>query len=108
MTFKESDWKRFQELQKIALDRYCRKALAELQTKLGDTTHSARQRYTDISNFVNEHNKELALLFDDPRRGTAQRQLLGMTVRNLLTDDEIGTLSDDLQDWLRISAETSE
>jgi len=36
----ESDWKRFRELRELALERFCRRVLAELEPFMRDTART--------------------------------------------------------------------
>jgi hypothetical protein len=64
----ESDWKVFRELQRHALERFCKRALDEVQTILRDGARSHHNRYLDVFRLLRTRDDELARAFNDPRR----------------------------------------
>jgi hypothetical protein len=95
---KESDWKILRQLASEALERFCKRVLAEIEQINTDSTKNSHQKYLSIYEIIPERDKELALLFDDLRRSTALIQLMGMRVRKLLTEDEFSRFSQETQD----------
>jgi hypothetical protein len=99
---KESDWKIFRQLHKVALQRFCERVLAESALLHRDTTRSAHERYRAIYQLFRERDKELARLFDDFRRSTALMQLAAIKARGLLTDEEFARFSEETQNLVAV------
>jgi len=90
----ESDWKVLRELHSIALERFCRQILLEVKQIDEDSAKSFHQKYLDIFTLVRHRDREIARVFNNPRRSTALIQLAGMESRGLLTSDEYIRLSE--------------
>ncbi len=97
---KESDWKVFRELRETALDRFCWRALDEIQRVSADSTRSTHQRYLAVYELIRRRDRELAATFDDPRRSTAFLQLLSIQSQGLLTEEEMGRFSQEIREAL--------
>ena len=64
----ESDWKIFRELKEVALERFCRRVLEELETVRLDDSRSYHERYLAVFLLLQNRDEELAQAFNDPRR----------------------------------------
>jgi hypothetical protein len=95
---KESDWKVFRELHGIALERFCRRVIEELQSATDSCSGGYHDCYLRITDLVRRRDKRLARIFDDLRRSNAFFVLANIKRAGLLTDDEL----------MRLSAETRE
>ena len=95
---KESDWKQFNEIHLIAMKRYDRKSLEEVQYHLTDKAKSETDRFFEIRDGIRARDKERAKLFDDYRRSTAQTQIFLMRRKKLITDEEMLRFSEELRD----------
>ncbi|HZF12754.1 MAG TPA: hypothetical protein VFE33_28530 [Thermoanaerobaculia bacterium] len=73
--FPESDWKVFRELSSMALDRFCRRVLTDVERISADSKRTAHERYLAIYRLVRERDNELARAFNAPRRSQALLQL---------------------------------
>ena len=93
----ESDWKIFRELSPLAVDRLCKRILAELVAKAGDESQSAHERYRDIYRLIKERDEDIAAAFDGPSRSRASIQITFMRRFGLLTPAEVGRFSEDMQ-----------
>ena len=92
----ESDWKYLsQRLQPVALDRFCRRALADLGRIAEDEATGSHERYLAVFHLIEERDRELASAFDDMRRSTAFWRLLRMRSLGLVTDEELAGFSDE-------------
>jgi hypothetical protein len=89
----ESDWKIFRQLHRVALERYCKQVLADIERISSDASKTPHQQYLDVFAVVRDRNKELATMFDDMRRSTARFQLSLIHSRGLLTEDELQRFS---------------
>ena len=85
----ESDWKVFRDLRELALDRFCKRVLGEIEPLCRDTARSHHERFLDIFDFVLRRNKELADAFGDPRRSRMIDQLAIMQAHGLLEPHEL-------------------
>lgn len=64
----ESDWKVFRELRELALDRFCRRVLDEVEDIRTDASNTHHARYLRVYRLLQERDEALALAFNDPRR----------------------------------------
>ena len=85
----ESDWKVFRELQRHALERFCKRALEEVQTILSDGSRSHHSRYLDVFRLLQTRDEELAHAFNDPRRSRMIIQLAAIHAYRLLEPNEL-------------------
>lgn len=101
MRIAESDWKKFKEVREQALDRFCRRILAECEEICRDETRTAHERYGRLYAHVRDRDKEMAQAFDDFRRSTAVFCLMLMHRYDLLTEAEIEAFSEDVKRSIR-------
>jgi hypothetical protein len=87
--FPESDWKIFRELREVALDRFCRRVLDEIEPLRSNASRSHHERYLDVFRFLRERDEELAFAFNDPRRSQMIVQLAAMHAYGLVEPDEL-------------------
>jgi hypothetical protein len=92
---KESDWKTFRKLHSVALERFCRRVLVEIERINSDYAKSSHQRYLDIFDLIQRRNREIAEAFDDFRRSTAVIQLAKIQAHDLLTEEEFSRFSEE-------------
>ncbi|MGO8733342.1 MAG: peptide ABC transporter substrate-binding protein [Terriglobia bacterium] len=95
---KESDWKLLRQLHSVALERFCKQILMEVERVNSDAAKSFHQKYLDIYALLHRRDKEIAQTFDDLRRSTAFIHLASMKGRGLLTEDEFVRFSQETQD----------
>jgi hypothetical protein len=93
---KESDWKLLKQIAPVALERFCRRTLAEIDRITSDGTRNYHQRYLAIFAVIRDRDKEIEKAFNGLRRSTAILQLSIIYSYGLLDDEE----------FLRFSAET--
>jgi hypothetical protein len=101
----EADWKMFGQLQPLALERFCERVLSEIRDASSVAGQTAHQRYLQIFKIVRDKDKELAALFDNPRRSTARLQLSLIHSHGLLTPDEVKRFSSDTQQMISALAD---
>jgi hypothetical protein len=96
MPILESDWKKFKELRKIALDRFCQGVLADAKAIAQHGALSAHARYGMLYGMIHDRNKDMAQAFDhnSQSRSSALRGLWLMVMHDLLTEAELSTLSE--------------
>jgi hypothetical protein len=99
---KESDWKVFRRLREIALERFCQRALAEMQYVATEPEKTSHERYLAVWKVMHDRDDELAAAFNNPRRSMAFEQLMLMRSHTLLTDEEMAQFSDDTRDVMKM------
>jgi hypothetical protein len=87
--FPESDWKVFRQLREVALDRFCRRVLDEIEPLRLNASRSHHERYLDVVRLLRERDQELANAFDDPRRSQMILQLAAMHAYGLLEPEDL-------------------
>jgi hypothetical protein len=87
--FPESDWRRFRELRQIALERFCKRTLEEVQTILRDGSRTHHEQYVDVFRLLQRRDDELAHAFEDPRRSRMIGQLVAIYSSGLLESEEV-------------------
>ena len=102
---KESDWKKFKELRPLALQRYCDRVMHEVDNIIHDHTRDSHERYLQMYTIVRERDKTLARMFDGFSRSKALFQLVMYYGDELLSDEEIGQLSEETRERIRSSLE---
>ncbi len=85
----ESDWKVFRELRELALDRFCKRVLDELEPLRVNASRSHHERYLDVFHLLQGRDQELAHAFNDPRRSRMIVQLAAIHAHGLLEPDEL-------------------
>lgn len=97
----ESDWRAFRELREVALERYYRLVLKEVEEAIRDTSSSKESRYRNLLRLVRDRDKQLAEAFDDPRRSQMRLQLLVIHRLGLLESHELERFSEETRESLR-------
>ena len=101
----ESDWKQFQKLHSVALERYCQRVLDELGAISSDISKSAHERYLEIHRLNTSRHKELAQTFDDLRRSTAFLHIFAIQSLGLLAEQEFKLFTQETQDRINVLLE---
>lgn len=94
MSILESDWKKFKELRKIALDRFCQGVLTDANTITEHDALSSHARYVMLYRLMRDRDKDIVRVFDAYSRSKALMALRLMVRHNLLTDAELSVLSE--------------
>ncbi|WP_340105629.1 hypothetical protein [Rhodohalobacter sp. 8-1] len=97
---KESDWKIFKELRPLALDRYCKRVMEDVEKTIHQSNKDSHTRYIEMYKTVKEGDKKLAQMFDGYSRSKAVEQLLLYYSNDLLTDEEFARLSDETREQI--------
>jgi hypothetical protein len=90
---KEPDWKVLRRVHPLALERFCQGVLAEIDHVSRDGAKGHHARYLQIFRIIQERDREIARLFDNPRRSHALTMLAQIRSEGLLTEDEFSSLS---------------
>ena len=101
----ESDWKRFRQLHPVALERFCKRILSEIESTNADDTKSFHQRYLDIYQIIKHSDQELVGAFNDLRRSTALMQITAIYNRGLLTNAELMSFSKEARNVIKLFLE---
>lgn len=94
LEFPASDWKKFKELYGIAHERFCRQALDAVQAVLSDSERPAHERFEKVQELMRAQAKDLYRTFEHLARSQAFFQLAGFVHRDLVTEEELATFSD--------------
>ena len=92
--FNEHEWKIFRELRLVALDRYCRRVLDEVERLLAATGHSNHERCVDLFDLIKERKREMANTFDDVCRSDAFMCIALMRSLGLFSEEEFARFSE--------------
>jgi hypothetical protein len=92
-TIAETDWKVLRRVHPLALERYCERVLAEIEHVTHKSAQSTHQRYLDIFKIIEQRDREMASIFNDPKRSNALTMLARIRSDGLLTEDEFFSLS---------------
>jgi hypothetical protein len=90
---KEPDWKVLRRVHPLALERFCERALAEIDRVSHDGAKDHHARYLQIFKTIQQLDREIARLFDNPRRSHGLTMLAQIRSKGLLTEDEFSSLS---------------
>src|SRR6267378_1997103 len=71
----ERDWKVFREIHPLARERFCERVLSESARASSAPDQGAHERYLKVYEMIRDRDKEIAALFDNPRRSTALGQI---------------------------------
>jgi len=92
-TIAEADWKVLRHVHPLALERFCESVLAEIERVTHISTQNAHRRYLDIFKIIEQRDREMASIFNDPKRSSALTMLARLRSEGLLTEDEFSSLS---------------
>jgi hypothetical protein len=101
----ESDWKLFRQLQPLALERFCRRVLSEVNRLASAAGQSSHEQYLAVFRLIECRDKELAEAFDNPRRSSALLQLARLRAQELLTEEEFACFSAEARGAVRVFLE---
>jgi hypothetical protein len=62
-----------------------------------NSAQGAHQRYLDIFKIIEQRDREMASIFNDPRRSNALTMLARIRAAGMLTDDEFSRLSPEMR-----------
>jgi len=99
----EADWKLWRDLSKEVLERYCQKILTEAAT-YETGRDSAHERYLKLYRLVQRRDREIADVFNNPRRSSAYQQI-ALALRNkIITRAELRKFSEATQEIVDLLA----
>ncbi|WP_323154887.1 hypothetical protein [Pseudomonas alvandae] len=98
MSISDSDWKRYNELSELALERFCQGVLSDAQTVAQNEALSAHARYRTLYRLMRDRDKSLAMAFNVGRRRDISLSLRLLIAYDLLSDQELTILSEELRE----------
>ncbi len=102
---KESDWKVFRRLRGIALERFCRRVIEDVNRATLNCNGDYHKRYLEIYKLITDRDKQIAVAFNDVRRSTATIMLTNIKELDLLTDEEFSQFSPETREKLEVLIE---
>ncbi|WP_243322291.1 hypothetical protein [Geothrix sp. SG200] len=101
MTIDESDWKHLRQLHKVALERFSKQILEELDKIRADSSKNFHERFLASFDLINHRNKDIAMAFDDPSRSRAIAHLGVQLSLGLLTKNEFAGFTQQTQEIMK-------
>jgi hypothetical protein len=101
-TIAEADWKVLRRVHPLALERFCERVLSEIEHVTHNSSQSAHQRYLDIFRIIEQRDRQMASIFDDPKRSNALTMLARMRSEGLLMADEFSSLGQDTRSAIEL------
>src|SRR6266550_4058537 len=95
---KDSDWKIFRRLHPVALDRFCRRVIEEINHATSNCDENYHERHLEVSRLIMDRNDEMARAFDDLRRSNTFILLANIRESQLLTDEEFSEFSSEARE----------
>ena len=102
---KDSDWKIFRRLHPVALDRFCRRVIEEINHATSNCDENYHERHLEVSRLIMDRNDEMARAFDDLRRSNAFILLANIRESQLLTDEEFSEFSSEAREAVELILE---
>ena len=97
---RESDWKAFRQVQEVALDRFCKRILAEVSDLIHDGSRSYHDRYRGLWSLLRDRDEDVARAFDGPRRSRLLWQLAAIHHLGLLEPDEFARFTPETRETI--------
>jgi len=104
MDIHESDWRVFRRLHSIALERFCKRVLEEVREAAACET-DYHDCYRKVYELIRNHDKRMAVVFDDPRRSNAFLLLANIIGEELLMAEELKQFSHEAQARIKMISE---
>jgi hypothetical protein len=101
----ERDWKVFRTLLPFWQERYCRKAIQEIRTKLGDAGLDEIDRFEAIAKLSEKRHRFYWSHLTDFRRSTMIRQIRQFYTLGLIDPHELAQFSQETQEFASRGAE---
>ncbi len=89
----EADWRVLRRVHPLAVERFCERVLGEVERVTRNCVQSNHERYLEIFQLMQRRDRDIALLFDNPRRSRALTMLARIRSEGLLTEEEFSSLS---------------
>lgn len=98
----ESDWKIFRRLHGVALERFCRQVIEEVNRTTANCRENYHERYLELFRLIMDRNKKMAGVFDDMRRSNAFFLLASIKGSQMLTDEEFHEFSPETREAVEL------
>jgi hypothetical protein len=85
---KDSDWKLFRRLHKVALERFCQRVIEEINHATSNCTEDYHKRYLEVFDLIMDRNEKMGWAFDDMRRSKAMILLTNIKESDLLSEED--------------------
>jgi hypothetical protein len=96
----ERDWKRWQHLAPILLNRFCDSVVANASSfSTGES--SGHEKFLNLFKYIGESNRHVAVVFDNRRRSSAILQIAAAVVRGIMSESELSSFSKETQERVR-------
>lgn len=102
---KESDWKLFRRFHPIALERFCKQVIEEINHDTSNCTEDYHKHYLELFRLIMNRNEEMGRAFDDVRRSKAFILLANIRESQLLTDEEFSQFSPETREAIEVILE---
>lgn len=102
---KESDWKIFRRLHPVALERFCKQVLEEINQATSEVTENYHERYLEVFRLIMDSNEKMGWAFNDVRRSKAIILLANIKESELLTDEEFSQFSPETREAVEVILE---
>jgi hypothetical protein len=96
----ERDWKRWQQLAPILLSRFCDAVVAKSAT-FSARDISGHEKFLALFRFIEDSDRDIAVVFDDRRRSNAILQIAAAVLRGMMSEDELSSFSEETQERVR-------
>lgn len=94
----EPDWKRFRKVRENALQTFSRRVLDELHSRVGTPADDYHKSYLSIFKLIQDRDEEMGLIFNNPWRSDAIRQLTHMKRVGLVEPADLEAFSRETRD----------
>jgi hypothetical protein len=98
LTIKESDWKLFRRLHKVALERFCKQVIQDVNKVTADVQGDFHKHYIALWKLIRDRDQEIAYAFNDMRRSTAIAMIANVHELDLFTPEEFSEFSPETRD----------
>ncbi len=99
----EQDWKRWQQLAPTLLNRFCDSVLVNA-AGFSTGESSGHEKFLALYQYVDESNRDIAVVFDNRRRSSAILQIAAAVIRGMMSESELRSFSAETQERVRMIA----
>jgi len=92
----------FRELREVALERFCRRVLENVDRFRQDDSRSFNERYSALHRWLQDRDEKIASAFNDPRRSRMLQQLAVIASLDLLVPDEMARFSNSTRETVEL------
>jgi hypothetical protein len=101
-TIDESDWKLLRRLHQVALEKFSKQILDELEQIRIDPSKSNHERFLAAFDLINRRNKDIAMAFDDLRRSRAFDRIAAIHSLGLFSKEETAGFTEQTQEIMKV------